>query len=156
MPEIRAARFPEDRDTVEAIFREFILSPQVSLAYQDYEPELAALPGKYAPPLGTVLLAWQGGRAVGCVALRPVDEAIGEMKRLYVRPAGRGRGLGLGRDLVEAVVEAARAAGYRELRLDVLPEFERARALYERAGFRPAPAVTYNPVPGAEFLGLRL
>lgn len=154
MPDIRPARFPEDRATVEVIFREFIASPSVSLDYQNNEPELAALPGKYAPPLGAVLLAWHGERAVGCVALRPVDGTIGEMKRLYVRPEGRG--LGLGRSLAEAVIAAAREAGYRELRLDVMPEFERARALYRSLGFLPAEPVTYNPVPGAEFLGLTL
>lgn len=154
MVEIRQARFPEERAAVEAIFREYIASPSVSLAFQDYEPELAALPGKYAPPAGALLLAWQSGRAIGCVAMRPVDEAICEMKRLYVRPDGRG--LGLGRRLAEAIIAAAREAGYAEMRLDVLPEFERAREVYHALGFRPAEPVTHNPVPGTSFLGLAL
>jgi putative acetyltransferase len=152
--EIRQARFPEDRAAVEEIFREYIASPSVSLEFQDYEPELAALPGKYAPPEGALLLAWQTDRAIGCAAMRPVDEAICEMKRLYVRPEGRG--MGLGRRLAEEIIAAARAAGYAEIRLDVLPEFERAREVYHSLGFRPAEPVTYNPVPGTSFLGLAL
>jgi len=154
MPEIRPARFPEDRATVEQIFREYIASPSVSLEFQDYERELAALPGSYAPPEGALLLAWQSGRAIGCVAMRPIDEAICEMKRLYVRPDGRG--MGVGRHLADAIIAIAREAGYAEMRLDVLPEFERARDVYHALGFRPAEPVAYNPVPGTSFLGLTL
>ena len=136
------------------IFTEFVNSPRVSLDFQGNEQDFASLPGKYSPPKGAILLAWHEGQVVGCVAMRPVDAAISEMKRLYVRPAGRG--LGLGRDLAEAIVAAARDAGYAEMRLDVLPEFDRARALYGSLGFRAAEPVAHNPVPGTEFLGLAL
>ena len=129
-------------------------SPSVCLDFQGNEAEFANLPGKYAPPAGAILLGWLDGRVVGCVAMRPVDPAICEMKRLYVRPAGRG--LGLGRRLAEAIVATARDAGYAEMRLDVLREFDRARALYAVLGFEPAEPVAHNPVPGTEFLGLVL
>ena len=154
MVEVRQAEFPADRDAVLEIFTEYVNSPSVSLDFQGNEAEFANLPGKYAPPAGAILLGWLEGRAVGCVAMRPVDAAICEMKRLYVRPAGRG--LGLGRRLAEAIVSVARDAGYTQMRLDVLPEFDRARALYAALGFEPAEPVTHNPVLGTEFLGLAL
>ena len=154
MTEIRQARFPAEKEAVLDIFTEFVNSPSVSLDFQGNEADFAGLPGKYAPPAGAILLAWHDGAVVGCVAMRPVDAAICEMKRLYVRPAGRG--LGLGRRLAEAIVSAGREAGYAEMRLDVLPEFVKARALYASLGFRPAEPVTYNPVPGTKFLGLAL
>src|SRR5688500_10494961 len=124
MAEIRPAEFPTDRAAVLAIFTEYVKSPSVSLDFQGYEDEFAALPGKYAPPEGRLLLAAEGKRVLGCAALRKVDEEICEMKRLYVRPAGRG--MALGRRLAEAIVGEARAAGYKEIRLDVLPEFTAA------------------------------
>ena len=151
---IRPARFPEDHAEVVGIFREYIGSPSVSLDFQEYEAEFAALPGKYAAQQGCLLLAWQQGAVVGCAALRPVDETCGEMKRVYVRPTARGTGLG--RQLVERIIAEARAAGYRRICLDVLPEFAVARQLYLALGFQPAPPVTFNPVPGTAFLGLDL
>jgi ribosomal protein S18 acetylase RimI-like enzyme len=154
MAEIRPAQFPADLDAVLEIFTEYVNSPSVSLDFQGNAQDFANLPGKYTPPKGAILLAWHEGAVVGCVAMRPVDAAICEMKRLYVRPAGRG--LGLGRQLAEAIVSSARDAGYVELRLDVLPEFDRAREIYVSLGFRPAEPVAYNPVPGTEFLGLAL
>lgn len=152
--DIRPARFPEDHAEVVGIFREYVGSPSVSLDFQDYEAEFAALPGKYAAPQGCLLLAWQQGAVVGCAALRPVDRTCGEMKRVYVRPTARGTGLG--RQLVERIIAEARAAGYRRICLDVLPEFAVARQLYLALGFQPAPPVTFNPVPGTAFLGLDL
>lgn len=154
MAEIRHARFPDDHAAVLAIFTEFVRSPRVSLEYQGYTEEFANLPGKYAPPEGRLLLATEGESVLGCVALRKVDERICEMKRLYVRPAARGRSLG--RRLAEAVVAEARAAGYAEIRLDVLAEFTAAREVYRAMGFVPADPVSYNPTAGAEFLGLDL
>ena len=151
MIEIRAARYPDDAAVVEAIFREYIASPTVSLAFQDYEPELAALPGKYAAPRGQLLLAWHGERAVGCAAFREIDATTCEMKRVYVRPDARG--LNVGRQLVERLLRDAKAAGYARMCLDVLPEFVAARQLYGSLGFAPAPPVAFNPVPGTEFLG---
>ncbi|KAB0633041.1 GNAT family N-acetyltransferase [Burkholderia latens] len=151
MIEIRAARYPDDAAAVEAIFREYIASPSVSLAFQDYEPELAALPGKYAAPRGQLLLAWRGERAVGCAAFREIDATTCEMKRVYVCPEARG--LNAGRQLVERLLRDAKAAGYARMCLDVLPEFVAARQLYGSLGFAPAPPVAFNPVPGAAFLG---
>jgi len=154
MVEIRPARFPADRAAVLAIFTEYVHSPSVSLDFQGYEEEFADLPGKYAPPEGRLLLAAERERVLGCVALRKVEDGVCEMKRLYVRPEARG--MALGRRLAEAIVEEARSAGYAEMRLDVLPEFEAARRVYRSMGFVSADAVSHNPVPGTAFLGLDL
>jgi len=154
MTEIRHARFPQDLETIKDIFREYIGSATVSLAFQDYEAEFAALPGKYAAPQGRLLLAWRGERVVGCVALRQVDATTCEMKRVYVRPEARGEQLG--RRLVERILDEARAAGYARMCLDVLPEFSAAQQIYAALGFTDAPPITFNPVPGTRFLGLDL
>jgi ribosomal protein S18 acetylase RimI-like enzyme len=110
------------------------------------------MPGKYAPPAGALLLARDGGgAAVGCVALRPIEPASAcEMKRLYVAPEGRGAGLG--RLLVEAVVATAEAIGYREMRLDTLPTMTGAIALYRKLGFKPMAAYYATPVTGTIFM----
>jgi len=154
MIEITHAGFPDDLEDVVAIFREYVASPSVSLDFQDYETEFAGLPGKYAAPEGRLLLAWKDGAVVGCAALRRVDADSCEMKRVYVRPTARGEGLG--RRLVDSILVEARAAGYARICLDVLPEFTVAQRIYESLGFRPASAVTFNPVPGTKFLALEL
>ncbi|MCB2060651.1 MAG: GNAT family N-acetyltransferase [Novosphingobium sp.] len=154
MAAIREALFPEDAAGVLDIWREFVASPSVSLDYQGNESEFADLPGKYAAPEGRVLLAAADDRIDGCVAFRKVSDAICEMKRLYVRP--RARGCGLGRLLVEKLIAAARSSGYAEMRLDVLAEFEAAQKLYADLGFVPAEPVSFSPLPGTLFLGLRL
>ena len=154
MTEIKHASFPADIGHVVSIFREYVASPSVSLDFQDYEAEFAALPGKYAGPDGCLLLAWKDGMAVGCAAFRRVDQAICEMKRVYVRPAGRGENIG--RRMVEKILEEARIAGYTRISLDVLPEFIAAQRLYESLGFTEAPPVSFNPVPGTRYLGLEL
>lgn len=154
MPTIRPAVFPSDLAAVVEIFTEYVRSPSVSLDFQGYAEEFASLPGKYAPPEGRLLLAVERDRVLGCAALRKVDDRICEMKRLYVRPEARG--MALGRSLAEAIVKEARAAGYAEMRLDVLPEFEAARQVYRSMGFVPADAVSHNPIPGTAFLGLDL
>jgi putative acetyltransferase len=104
-----------------------------SLCVQGFEAELAGLPGRYAPPSGRLLLAMAGDEPVGCVALRDLGDRTCEMKRLYVAPEGRGRGVG--RRLVEAVIHRAERAGYRRMVLDTLPEMADAVALYRRCGF---------------------
>lgn len=139
---------------MQEIWREYVASPSVSLAFQDYEREFADLPGPYAAPQGRLLLATVGAAIVGCAALRRVDAQVCEMKRVYVRPTARGAQLG--RRLVERLLGEARAAGYVRICLDVLPEFVAAQRLYAALGFRPAPAVSFNPVPGTQFLGLDL
>jgi len=154
MTEIHHALFPQDLEAVKDIFREYVGSATVSLEFQDYEAEFAALPGKYAAPQGRLLLAWRGDCVVGCVALRQVDATTCEMKRVYVRPEARGEHLG--RRLVERILAEARAAGYQRICLDVLPEFIAAQQIYAALGFTDAPPVTFNPVPGTKFLGLDL
>jgi putative acetyltransferase len=154
MLKVRAAMFPQDREALLDIWREFIASPSVSLDFQGNEAEFADLPGKYAPPGGLVLLAISAEGVAGCVAMRRVDEAICEMKRLYVRPAARG--LGAGRLLAERLLAEARRAGYREMRLDVLAEFTQAQKLYQDLGFEEADPISFNPLPGTRFLGRAL
>ena len=153
---LRWARFPDDRAAVEDIFREYVHSPTADLGFQNFEAEFAALPGPYAAPEGGVLLGWGGSHVLGCAALRRVgtDTTCCELKRVYVRPAGRGTGLG--RALVERMLGEARALGYHRMCLDVLPEFTAAQALYESLGFVDADPVSFNPVPGTRFLALDL
>jgi GNAT superfamily N-acetyltransferase len=154
MSEIKPAKFPDDLEHVIAILSEYVASPSVSLAFQNYEAEFAALPGKYAAPDGRLLLAWKGPAVVGCAALRRVDASTCEMKRVYVRPDARGESLG--RRLIERILDEARAAGYARICLDVLPEFSAAQRIYESLGFQPAAPVTFNPVPGTKYLALDL
>jgi ribosomal protein S18 acetylase RimI-like enzyme len=154
MTDIQPARFPDDIDTVRDIFREYADSLGIDLSFQSFEEELALLPGKYAPPAGAILLARQDGTVIGSVALRVFDYDICEMKRLYVRPQGRGQQLG--RKLAQAVVNAARAAGYKKMRLDTLPTMHEAQKLYATLGFRPISAYVFNPVEGTRFLELDL
>lgn len=140
-----------DIAAVANLFRAYAASLSVDLAYQDFETELAGLPGKYAPPQGALLLARNSsGVPVGCVALRPLDATMSEMKRLYVAPAGRGTGAG--RALLDAVLDAARAAGYREIRLDTLPDMKDAQALYLRNGFEVIAPYYDTPVAGTLFM----
>jgi ribosomal protein S18 acetylase RimI-like enzyme len=151
---VRPATVPDELDLVRTLFREYEAGIGVDLCFQGFEAELAELPGKYAPPTGRLLLATDGDAVLGCIALRRFTDADGEMKRLYVRPAARG--LGAGRALVEAVIAAARAIGYRRLLLDTLPSMASAIALYESLGFRDVEPYRENPVPGARYLGLEL
>jgi putative acetyltransferase len=136
---------PDDRETVRGFLREYADGLGVDLSFQDFESELADPLGFYE----LVLLADDG-----CVALRRIDELTCEMKRLYVRPAGRGSGLG--RQLAEAVIAEARARGYSRMLLDTLPEMTAAQALYRSLGFRDTEPYRNNPVAGAAFLELRL
>jgi ribosomal protein S18 acetylase RimI-like enzyme len=149
-PDIRAARFPQDAETVRRLFRAYADSLGISLDFQDFDAELAALPGDYLPPAGRLLLAWRGDAAIGCVALRPLQSGACEMKRLYVSP--RARAGGLGRLLATRICDEARSAGYRAIRLDTLPDMAAAQRLYRSLGFRPVEPYTFNPVPGALFM----
>jgi GNAT superfamily N-acetyltransferase len=137
-----------------ALFLEYQRSLGVSLCFQGFDAELAGLPGDYAPPRGRLILARDGARAAGCVALRPQGERDGELKRLYVRPEFRGTGLG--RTLALRAIDAARALGYRRLVLDTLPMMVEAQRLYALLGFAEIGPYTHNPVPGARFLALDL
>jgi GNAT superfamily N-acetyltransferase len=138
---------------VSTLFEEYAAGLGVDLAFQDFERELAELPGEYAPPGGRLLLALDREPA-GCVALRPFEAGVCEMKRLYVRPAYRGTGLG--RRLAEAIVAAGREAGYDRMRLDTLPTMEAARAVYRSLGFVEIAAYRFNPVYGTRYFELAL
>jgi GNAT superfamily N-acetyltransferase len=141
---------PSDLDEIRAMLREYAEWLQVDLCFQNFDQELAGLPGDYASPRGCLLVA----EGAGCVALRRIDDEICEMKRLYVRPVHRGSGLG--RRLILAIIEHAREIGYVKMRLDTMPKMNSAQALYESFGFRDIPAYRYNPEPGARFLELDL
>lgn len=151
---LRRAEDPADTEIVRQLFREYQDAIGVDLCFQGFAAELAGLPGPYAPPRGGLWLAQAEGRAVGCIALREIDAQRAEMKRLFVRPAGRG--LGLGRRLVEVLVEEARRLGYRAVCLDTLPTMRTAQALYEELGFHDIPPYRANPVVGARYMALDL
>ena len=153
---IRQAQSYSDLDAIRRLFVAYATSLPIDLAYQGFEAELAGLPGAYAPPNGALLLAHNGlDEGLGCVALRPTQvDGSCEMKRLYVDPGARG--LGLGEKLAQAIIEAARDAGYRHLCLDTLPSMTRAQALYRRLGFEPIAPYYETPIEGTVFLGLRL
>ena len=145
---------PDELAATRAIFQEYAEQLGVDLCFQSFDTELATLPGEYAAPRGTLLLACVDGALAGCCALRPLDNVdyanASEMKRLYVRKAFRG--FGLGRQLVEAALDAARAGGYDCVLLDTLVEMEAARALYEDLGFTDVPPYYHSPIPGAHYL----
>src|SRR5437764_3112785 len=151
---IAEARWPDDRATVEALFREYVASLVEDISFQNVDEELGTLPGKYARPGGVVLIAREGAQTAGAVAYRMVEPGIAEMKRLYVRPAFRGRGLG--RELANELIEDARACGYRTIMLDTLASMSAARVLYLDLGFRPVEPYYDNPLPGVMYLALEL
>ena len=137
-----------DLDAVRDLFLEYAGSLNFDLCFQDFESELEGLPGAYAPPTGTLLLAYVNGAAAGCVGVRPLDAGRCEMKRLYVRP--QYRGTQLGRQLAERAIVFARGAGYRSMVLDTLPQMVAATRLYRELGFvRCAPYYDNTPVNSA-------
>ena len=139
---------------VRALFREYADSLEFSLDFQDFEREVRGLPGEYAPPRGALFLAWVEGDSAGCVGVRPIDGHTCEMKRLYVRPEFRVRGVG--RVLAERAVEEGRNLGYDRMVLDTVPSMTAAIALYRSMGFSDIPPYRPNPVPGALFLARKL
>lgn len=147
---LRAPGGPADWAVARGLVDAYVASLGVDLAFQDIAGELAHLEAEYSPPAGAFLLAVADDGVVGCVGLRTFEPGIGEMKRLYVSPAARGRGVG--RALAEAIVEAARARGFERLRLDTLPGMAAARAMYASLGFREIPPYRHNPVPGTAYL----
>jgi putative acetyltransferase len=159
--EIAAPRTATDLEAIKALFREYAQSLGFSLAYQDFEKELADFPGKYAAPDGALLLATVDGEAAGTVALRKLDPGICEMKRLYVRPAFRGRrmadGRSIGRALAEDIVAIGRDRGYQRLRLDTISgKMRQALTLYRSMGFVEIPPYYASPIPDTAYLELVL
>ena len=145
-------------DPARELLREYALSLDVDLCFQNFDTELASLPGDYAPPSGQLLLAFVDGALAGCGGLRAladVDYANAcEMKRLYVRPAFRR--FGLGRVLAQALIDEARHAGYSVMLLDTLDDMESARGLYTSLGFEEIPPYYFNPIKGAHYLKVEL
>lgn len=155
---LRPAQFPDDLQTVRQLFLEYQAGLGIDLCFQGFDAELAELPGAYAPPAGTLLLACVDGEAAGCCAMRPLYNTdhlnACEMKRLFVRPAFRG--FGLGRLLVERVLSDGQLSGYTTMLLDTLSDMETARALYQEMGFVEVAPYYHNPIPGAHYLKVDL
>jgi ribosomal protein S18 acetylase RimI-like enzyme len=148
---IRRVAPTADLDAVRRLFREYVDSLDFALDFQDVEDELAALPGPYAAPDGAILLATVDDRAVGVVAVKPLDtEGVCEMKRLYVSPSHRGRGIG--RALGEAILDTAQTLGYDTMRLDTVASMEPARALYHSLGFDERSAYYHNPLDDVVYM----
>ncbi|SPE52895.1 GCN5-related N-acetyltransferase [Verrucomicrobia bacterium] len=152
--EIREAQCAADVETVRALFTEYAGALEVNLCFQNFRQELAGLPGCYAPPKGRLLLAWVDREPAGCIGLRSLGEGVCEMKRLYLRPAFRGRGIG--RRLAESVIADASHIGYDRMRLDTLASMKEALALYESLGFRRIGPYYHNPSASAVFMELPL
>jgi GNAT superfamily N-acetyltransferase len=150
----------DDFTQARALFQEYAAWLAVDLCFQGFAEELATLPGAYAPPRGMLMLAGTLDAAIGCIALRPLtaDEsplgAAAEVKRLYVRPAARETGLG--RRLVQTVIDGARAIGYGELKLDTLERMAEAHSLYAKLGFRECAPYYHNPIAGAVYMAMGL
>jgi len=156
--ELGLATSPSELDTARALFTEYAAGLQHDLCFQGFDSELRDLPGDYAAPRGSLLLARCEGQWAGCCALRPLDSSdyanACEMKRLYVRQAFRG--LGIGRALAEAILDMARQAGYSCVLLDTLDDMESARAMYVDLGFEEIPPYYHNPIAGAHYLRVEL
>jgi ribosomal protein S18 acetylase RimI-like enzyme len=137
-----------DMRLVREMLEEYGHATNVDLSFQDFDHELATLPYEYDP----ILIAWSDDAAAGCVALRKIDDGICEMKRLYVRPAFRGKDIG--RSLAVAIIAEARQRGFVRMRLDTLPDMNQAMQLYESLGFRDIAPYRFNPIEGSRFMEL--
>jgi GNAT superfamily N-acetyltransferase len=152
---LEQATTPEQIALARTLLEEYGASLGFSLCFQDFDKELAGLPGDYAPPRGRLLIAYLESEPAGCVALHEFDPGISEMKRLYVRPAFRGKRVGLG--LANAVIAAAREIGYERMRLDTVPsEMADAVKMYGRLGFKEIAPYRVNPQPGTLYMELDL
>lgn len=149
-----AGHEPKLLSAVRELFLEYAASIEVDLCFQNFNQEVAELPGRYTPPAGRLFLAKRGDALAGCVALRPIKEGVCDMKRLYVRSAHREQGVG--RTLAQAAIKAAREIGYQRMRLDTLRTMKEAIALYESLGFRRTAPYYHNPSSCAVFMELSL
>jgi ribosomal protein S18 acetylase RimI-like enzyme len=153
--ELIHAQSSEEVSRARELFEEYAAWLGFSLCFQNFDKELAGLPGDYSPPSGRLLLAAENDEKVGCVALRKIGDGVCEMKRLYVRPKFRGKGLG--RTLAETIIEAAREIGYHRMRLDTVPgKMDQAIVMYRSLGFKNIEPYYNNPVEGAAFMELEL
>ena len=141
-------------EEVKQLFLEYVKSLKVDLAFQDFETEFKTLPGKYGPPHGVLILALVDDNAAGCIALRKISEDTCEMKRLYVRDDYRG--LGIGKGLINMILEEASRLNYNYIRLDTLPTMKKAQELYISLGFYDIEPYVYNPIKGTRFMELKL
>jgi GNAT superfamily N-acetyltransferase len=149
------AQSAEEISQARELFEEYAAGLEISLCFQNFEKELAELPGDYVPPAGRLFLAMAGDQTAGCVALRKIAAGICEMKRLYVRPEFRGTGLG--HTLIETIIKAAREIGYQRMRLDTLPgKMDRAIAMYRSLGFQEIEPYYTSPVQSTLFMDLEL
>ena len=149
------ANTQEDVNHARSLFEEYAAGLGISLCFQNFDRELANLPGDYAPPDGRLLLATEDDQLAGCIAMRKLSPGVCEMKRLFLRPAYRGKGLG--KLLVESIIDEARKLGYTTMRLDTLPgRMDQAIALYQSIGFVDIEPYYENPVEDARFMQLEL
>lgn len=148
------AQTAEHYQCIRTLFLKYADSLDFDLGFQDFDDELDTLPGDYAPSDGCLLLAEDTGKWAGCVALRCIEDDICEMKRLYVLPDCRGRGIG--KILAQAVIIEARSKGYSKMRLDTVESMHMARALYASLGFYTIRPYRYNPIDGASYMELEL
>ena len=154
MIQIVAAQKEDHYRRARELFRQYADSLDFDLEFQGFSRELATLPGNYAPPTGCILLAEDAGNFVGCVALRPLEENVCEMKRLFVRPDYRR--CGIGRMLAVSVIDQARRSGYRKMRLDTVATMKEAKSLYYSLEFRDITAYRYNPHDDPSYMELIL
>ena len=154
MIELVKADTPEKLEKAREIILQYARSLDFDLSFQGFAAELAGLPGDYGPPAGCLLLSLERGETAGCVALRKIEDGICEIKRLFVHPHRRGKGIG--RLLTNAIIQEAKRLGYRRMRLDTVPSMTSAIGLYRSLGFEEIPPYCHNPVPGAKFFELQL
>lgn len=152
--EIVAYREDADIEIAANLFREYQSDLNADLCFQGFEEELASLPGKYARPQGNILIAKYKEQIAGCVALRPIENEVAEMKRLYVKPAYRG--CSIGKVLTREIIQEAKQSGYKSIRLDTLKRLHAAIELYKSFGFKPIEAYYNNPMDEVVFLELAL
>jgi GNAT superfamily N-acetyltransferase len=155
MPDIVQARSPQHTVDAQLLFRDYETWFGISLCFQNFDDEVANLPGKYAPPEGRLYLAYEGDEPIGCIALRKLEDGICEMKRLFVRDVGRGKGIG--KMLIDKIIGEAVTIGYQRMRLDTYPpKMGKAVSLYEAYGFYEIPAYYDNPHDGVLYIEKRL